>query len=142
MSYCLNRVMLMGNLGSNPELAFAETENPCLKLSLATTDTWRDKNQEKQERTEWHHVEMWGPRAKSLSGFLSKGMRIWIDGSIRSRTVDGQNGTKRRFTDIRARDLIVVEPRRARGEHEVRDAASATSFGSVQTPALDLDVLA
>ena len=142
MSHCLNRVMLMGNLGANPELAFADTENPCLKLSLATTDTWRDKNQEKQERTEWHNVEMWGPRATSLTGFLSKGMRIWIDGSIRSRTVDGQNGTKRRFTDIRARDLIVVESRQARSARELAGAAEGLPFGMAQAPHADLDMIA
>lgn len=115
MSNSLNRVMLMGNLGANPELQFADSTNPCLKLSLATTDVWRDKVRgEEQRHTEWHRVELWGPRARALSTFLSKGMRVLVDGSIRSRTVDGDNGTKRRFTDIRARDLIVVESRRSR----------------------------
>jgi single-strand DNA-binding protein len=114
MSNSLNRVMLMGNLGANPELQFGESQNPCLKLSLATTDVWRDKaGGEEKRHTEWHRVELWGPRARALSGFLSKGMRVLVDGSIRSRTVEADGGMKRRYTDIRARDLIVVEPRRA-----------------------------
>jgi single-strand DNA-binding protein len=138
MSNCLNRVMLMGNIGANPELAFGDTDNPCLKLSLATTDTWRDKNQERHERTEWHNVEMWGPRAKSLSSFLTKGTRVWVDGSIRSRTVEGQGGSKRRYTDIRARDLIVVESRRAREERDLR--RTDLSVMGAGSPASPMDV--
>jgi single-strand DNA-binding protein len=116
MSNSLNRVTLMGNLGSTPELQFAGTDNPCLKLSLATTDVWRDKNQVEQKHTEWHRIELWGPRARALSTILTKGMRVFVDGSIRSRTVEGQGGTPRRFVDIRARDLILVESKRRREE--------------------------
>lgn len=124
MSTSLNRVMLMGNLGAAPQLQFAESENPCMKLSLATSDTWIDKTEGTQKKhTEWHNVEMWGPRARALSGFLSKGMRVLVDGSIRSRTVEGAGGVKRRFTDIRARDLIIVESRRERSDGGGHDDA-------------------
>ena len=123
MGNCLNRVTLMGNLGANPELLFASTDNPCLKLSLATTDVWRDKNQVEQKHTEWHRVEMWGPRARALSSILTKGMRVFVDGSIRSRTVEGQQGASKRFVDIRARDLILVESKRFREEVSGRSGA-------------------
>ncbi|MBM4357432.1 MAG: single-stranded DNA-binding protein [Deltaproteobacteria bacterium] len=124
MSNSLNRVTLMGNLGANPELQFASSENPCLKLSLATTDVWKDRNQVEQKHTEWHRIELWGPRARALSSILTKGMRVFVDGSIRSRTVAGEGGNTRRFVDIRARDLILVEPRRARDGAQASPASS------------------
>ncbi len=106
----MNKVMLMGNLGRDPELLFADSERPCLKMSLATSEKWRDKDQNEKERTEWHSVELWGPRAKALNELLAKGSRIYVEGSIQSRTVE-TNGVKRKFTDIRARDLEILTVR-------------------------------
>ncbi len=127
----MNKVWLIGNLGRDPELRFADSESPCLKLSIATSDTWRDKNDQMQERTEWHNVEMWGPRAKPLSEMLAKGMSVFIDGSIRSRAVDGENGTKRYFWDIRARDLMVLDWRNGA---RPRDAGRASEAGAHASP--------
>ncbi|MSP26799.1 MAG: single-stranded DNA-binding protein [Myxococcales bacterium] len=111
MSNSINRVILVGHVGQDPTLKFADGDNACLKFSLATSDHYRDKNEALQERTEWHNVELWGPRAKPLSQLLVKGTQVMVEGSIRSRTVEGDGGLKRKFTDIRAREVLLLGKR-------------------------------
>jgi single-strand DNA-binding protein len=133
MSNSMNKVQLMGNLGADPELKFADTENPCLKLSLATNEVWRDKNQQVQKRTEWHRVEYWGPSARSVANMLAKGNRVYVEGTIRSRTVDLEGGMKQKHVDIRARDVIIID---------YKDDRKPRSYGSSAEPANDFDAAA
>ncbi len=108
MGNSMNRVILVGHVGAEPVLKFADGDNACVKFSLATTEHYRDRSEELQERTEWHNVELWGPRAKPLSQLIAKGAHVFVEGAIRSRTVDGEAGAKRKFTDIRARDVLLL----------------------------------
>lgn len=107
MAEGLNKVMLLGNLGADPELKMTQSGQAVLKLRLATTETYLDKNQTRQERTEWHSVTMWGKRGEALSKFLTKGERIFVEGSLRTSSYE-KNGEKRYSTEINASNIILA----------------------------------
>src|ERR1700749_2325762 len=106
MAEGLNRVMLLGNLGADPELRVTPGGQAILKLRIATTENYLDKNQTRQERTEWHSVTMWGKRGEALSRFLTKGERIFVEGSIRTSSYE-KDGEKRYRTEIVANNIIL-----------------------------------
>ncbi|HXK19952.1 MAG TPA: single-stranded DNA-binding protein [Polyangiaceae bacterium] len=105
----LNRVLLLGNLGADPELRVTQGGQSVLKLRLATSETYLDKNRVRQERTEWHSVTVWGKRAEALSRFLAKGSRIFVEGNLRTSSWDDQtSGEKRYRTEISALNIILA----------------------------------
>ncbi len=108
MAEGLNRVMLLGNLGADPELRMTGGGQAVLKLRLATTESYQDKDRQRQERTEWHSVVVWGRRAEALSRILSKGSRLFIEGSLRTSSYDDRDGNKRYRTEIVAREIILA----------------------------------
>lgn len=103
----LNRVMLLGNLGADPELRMTSTGQAVLNVRLATTESYLDKNRARQERTEWHTVIVWGKRAEGLSKILRKGDRIFVEGGIRTSTYDDRDGNKRYKTEVVANNVIL-----------------------------------
>jgi len=103
----LNKVILIGNLGRDPELTHTQSGQACLKLSLATSESYADKSGERQEKTEWHRVLVWGKRAEALGKFLAKGRSLCIEGSIEYREWE-QDGVKKYMTQIRARNVILL----------------------------------
>lgn len=103
----LNKVMLLGNLGADPELRSTSGGQAVLKLRLATAESFKDRNNERQERTEWHSVVIWGKRAEALSRFLVKGQRIFIEGGLRTSSYDDKDGVKRYKTEINATNVIL-----------------------------------
>lgn len=107
MAEGLNKVMLLGNLGADPELKMTQGGQAVLKLRLATTETYLDRNQARQERTEWHSVTMWGKRGEALAKFLTKGERIFVEGSLRTSSYE-KNGEKRYSTEINASNIILA----------------------------------
>ena len=107
MAEGLNKVMLLGNLGADPELKMTQGGQSVLKLRLATTETYLDKNQTRQERTEWHSVTLWGKRGEALAKFLTKGERIFVEGSLRTSSYE-KNGEKRYSTEINATNIILA----------------------------------
>lgn len=106
MSDGLNRVMLLGNLGAEPELRTTSGGQAVLKMRLATTETFLDRNRARQERTEWHSVVLWGKRAEALHRFLAKGSRIFVEGALRTSTYDDRDGNKRYRTEVVATNVI------------------------------------
>lgn len=103
----LNRVMLLGNLGADPELRMTSTGQAVLNVRLATTESYLDKNRARQERTEWHTVIVWGKRAEGLSKILRKGDRVFIEGGIRTSSYDDRDGNKRYKTEVVASNVIL-----------------------------------
>src|SRR5689334_25123398 len=103
----LNRVMLFGNLGADPELKMTSGGNAVLKMRLATTESYLDRNRTRQERTEWHNVVVWGKRAEALSKFLAKGSKLLIEGSLRTSSYDDREGNKKYRTEIIANNIIL-----------------------------------
>lgn len=104
----LNRVMLLGNLGADPELRYTQGGQAILKLRLATTETYLDANKVRQERTEWHSVIVWGKRGEGLARVLNKGSRIFVEGGLRTSSYDDKDGNKRYRTEIVANDIILA----------------------------------
>jgi len=115
MAEGLNRVMLLGNLGADPELRTTPGGQAILKLRLATTETYLDRQNVRQERTEWHRVTVWGKRGEALGKFLAKGDRIFVEGRIQTSSYE-KNGEKRYSTDIIANNIILSGGGRNRGE--------------------------
>ena len=107
MAEGLNRVTLFGNLGADPELKMTSGGQAVLKMRLATTESYLDRNRTRQERTEWHNVVVWGKRAEALSKFLSKGSKLLIEGSLRTSSYDDRDGNKRYRTEIIANNIIL-----------------------------------
>jgi len=107
MAEGLNRVMLLGNLGADPELKMTSGGQAVLKLRLATSETYLDRNKVRQERTEWHSVVVWGKRAEALGKFLTKGSRLFIEGGLRTSNYDDKDGNKRYRTEIVASNIIL-----------------------------------
>ncbi len=113
MAEGLNRVMLLGNLGADPELRVTPGGQAVLKLRLATNESYLDKNNVRQERTEWHRVTIWGRRAEALGKILNKGDSLFIEGRLQTSSYE-KNGEKRYSTEVVANNIILSG--RGRGE--------------------------
>jgi single-strand DNA-binding protein len=119
MAEGLNRVMLLGNLGADPELRSTSAGQAILKFRLATSESYVDRNRARQERTEWHNVVVWGKRAEALAKILSKGSRLFVEGSIRSSSYEDRDGNKRYRTEIIATNVVLCG---GRGATPARDS--------------------
>jgi single-strand DNA-binding protein len=109
MAKSINKVILIGRLGKDPELKYTSSGIPFCRFSLATDDVWNDKaSGERQERTEWHNIVAWDRLAEICNQYLTKGRLVYIEGSLQTREWDDQEGNKRKTTDIRARDMVML----------------------------------
>lgn len=96
----LNKVMLIGNLGRDPEIRYMPSGDAIANLNIATTDTWKDKGGEKQDRTEWHRVVMFGKQAEIAGEYLKKGSQIYIEGRLQTRKWTDKSNVERYTTEI------------------------------------------
>ena len=96
----VNRVILVGNLGRDPEIRYTQGGDPIANFSLATNEVWTDKGGQRQERTEWHRVEVFGKAAQVAKDYLSKGRQVYVEGSIRYDEWTDKDGNKRNTTKI------------------------------------------
>jgi single-strand DNA-binding protein len=124
----VNKVILVGNLGANPEMRFTQGGQAVANLRLATTERWTDRNGQKQEQTEWHRVVVWGKQAEICGQYLTKGRQIYVEGRIRTRQWQDQQGQKRFTTEIVAQTVQMLGPRPegAPREDAPREDAGAT----------------
>jgi single-strand DNA-binding protein len=97
----VNKVILIGNVGKDPEIRYMQSGEPIANFSLATNEVWNDKSGQKQERTEWHRVEVFGKTAQVVRDYVTKGKPIYIEGSIRYEEWTDKDGNKRNTTRIR-----------------------------------------
>jgi single-strand DNA-binding protein len=128
MAEGLNRVLLLGNLGADPELRVTAGGQAVLKLRLATTETYLDKSNTRQERTEWHSVTLWGKRGEALAKFLAKGERIFVEGSLRTSSYE-KDGEKRYRTEVIASNVILSGRGKDNAAGEARARGAADDFG-------------
>ena len=112
MAGSVNKVILVGNLGADPEVRHTQDGRPIVNLRLATSESWRDKSSgERKERTEWHTVIMWGKRGEALGKFLTKGSKICAEGRLQTRSWEDKTGNKRYTTEIVATNVILLGSR-------------------------------
>jgi single-strand DNA-binding protein len=101
----VNKVILIGNLGKDPELRFTSNGSAVAKFPIATSEVWNDRDGNKQERTEWHNIIVWGKQGESCGQYLAKGRQVFVEGSIRTRSYDDKTGNKRYVTEIVAQRI-------------------------------------
>jgi single-strand DNA-binding protein len=104
----VNKVILVGNLGRDAELRYTPGGAAVATLNLATTEVWNDRNQQKQEKTEWHRVVVWGKQAESLQEYLTKGKQIYVEGRLQTRQWDDKDGNKKYTTEIKADRITLL----------------------------------
>ena len=111
MARGINKVILIGNLGRDPETRYSQGGNPITSFSVATSENWRDRTSgEQQERTEWHNVVCFGRLAEIAGEYLKKGSKVYIEGSLRTSSWE-QEGQKRYRTEIMAREMQMLDSR-------------------------------
>ena len=111
----LNKVMLIGNLGRDPEVRYMPNGEAVCNFSIATSETWNDRNGQRQERTEWHNITMYRRLAEIAGQYLKKGREVYIEGRIQSRKYTGKDGIERTAYDIIANEMKMVGPREGGG---------------------------
>jgi single-strand DNA-binding protein len=94
----VNKVILVGNLGADPELKYTPSNRPVCNLSIATNEVFKDKGGQRQERTEWHRVTVWGEQAENCSKYLAKGRMVYIEGRLQTRSWDDKTDGKKRYS--------------------------------------------
>ncbi|MGF1467065.1 MAG: single-stranded DNA-binding protein [Sandaracinaceae bacterium] len=104
----LNKVLLIGNLGLDPELRYTQNGTAVLRLRLATTERYMTRGGERQERTEWHTVVFFGNRAEALNKFLGKGQTVYVEGRVQTRSWEDKEGQKRYTTEVVAQQLLFL----------------------------------
>jgi single-strand DNA-binding protein len=134
----VNKVILLGNLGKDPELKYTPSGTAVAKFSLATNDRFKDKEGQWQDRTEWHNVTAWARTAEIAGEYLKKGSKVYIEGSLRTHSWDDkQTGQKKYMTEIMVNDLVLLSGRGESGGESggfSRGAAVAGNNFDQRTP--------
>jgi len=112
----VNKVILVGNLGRDPEVRYTASGTPVANFTMATTERWNDQAGERQERTEWHRIVVWGKQAEIAGEYLRKGRQVYVEGSLQTREWTDRDDNKRQTTEIRAQRFQMLG---SRGDAEV-----------------------
>ncbi|HNJ75594.1 MAG: single-stranded DNA-binding protein [Rhodocyclaceae bacterium] len=132
----VNKVILVGNLGADPETRYLPSGDPVTNLRLATTDSWKDKaSGEKKEATEWHRVVLFRRLAEIAGQYLKKGSQVYIEGRIRTRKWQDKDGQERYTTEIEAEEMKMLGSRQGQGEPSYGGDAPAPSYGGAKPAA-------
>ena len=125
MSRTLNKVMLIGNVGKDPEVNFTPSGVKVTQFRLATSETWKDKDGVVQEHTDWHTIIAWRGLADIVEKLVKRGSRVYVEGKIQSRTFEDREGNKRYITEIVADNLLLLDAKRS--EHPSGNGENETS---------------
>ena len=136
MAGSLNKVQLIGNLGANPELQYLPSGQAVCEIRLATSHTYKDRNDQPQEQTEWHRVKTWGKTAENCSKFLEKGSKIYVEGKLQTRTWDDKDGKKCYMTEVIGFQIIFLSRKAGTGDPPASHtpAPARGSGGSAPAP--------
>ncbi len=137
MAKSVNKVILVGNLGKDPEVKFTPSGTPVAKFSLATNERYKDKGGEWQDRTEWHNIVAWQRLAEIIGEYVKKGSKVYIEGRLQTSSwEDKQSGEKKYRTEIVASDLVLLGGRGegGGGDFEGRSSRGASSSFDQRSP--------
>ncbi len=148
MARSVNKVILVGHLGKDPEVSYLPSGQAMAKFSLATNRRSKDKNGEWKDETDWHNIVVWGKTAEFCSQYITKGRLVYVEGRIQNRTWEDKDGNKRYATDIVGNDVIALGGRgEGGGEPAARPAAAPRAaqpqeddFGPAQPEITDDDI--
>ena len=125
MAGSVNKVILVGNVGKDPEIRRTQDGRPIANINIATSESWRDKNTgERKEKTEWHRIVAWGRTAELCAQYLAKGRTVYVEGRLQTRQWDDKEGNKRYTTEVRAQRVQML------GRADERGAMAPASSGS------------
>ena len=110
----VNKVIIVGNLGSDPDQRHLSSGSTVCDMSVATSERWTDKGGQKQEHTEWHRVQAWGKLAELCAKYLGKGSKVYVEGKLKTRSWEDQEGNKRYTTEVVAREVKFLDGRQQR----------------------------
>jgi single-strand DNA-binding protein len=129
MPKSINKVILVGNVGKDPEVRYSQSGTPVANLSLATNERFKDRNDEWQERTEWHSIVAWQRLAEIIGEYVAKGSKVYIEGKLQTTSwEDRQSGERKYRTQVVARDLVLLDSR-----GNVRNGQGATDHAASET---------
>lgn len=111
MARGVNKVILIGNLGADPEVRYTPSGAAVVNVNLATNESWTDRSGERQERTEWHRLVLWSKQAEIAGQYLRKGSKIYVEGRLQTRAWDDQSGQKRYTTEVVVNDMQMLDGR-------------------------------
>jgi single-strand DNA-binding protein len=131
----VNKVILIGNLGRDPELRYTKNGQAVANFSLATSDNYTNRDGQKEERTEWHRIVAWAKTAELCTQYLSKGRTVYIEGQLRTREWEDKDGNKRQTTEVHAQTVQFLSPRGAGGGGSA--SSGAPRGGDSSGPAAD-----
>jgi single-strand DNA-binding protein len=126
MAGSLNKAILIGRLGKDPEMRFTPSGRAVTNFTMATSDYWMDQNNERQEKTEWHRIVTWGKLAETCAKILSKGKLVYIEGRLQTRAWDDRDGNKRYTTEIVANAMQILSPMDSSESKEYNDAGTVS----------------
>jgi single-strand DNA-binding protein len=131
----VNKVILVGNLGADPEMRYLPSGEAVANIRIATTDTWKDKDGNKQEATEWHRISFFGRQAEVCGQYLKKGSQIYVEGSIRTRKWQDKEGQERYSTEIRGDRMQMLGGRQGMSDAPPRESGGAGAAAGGNRPA-------
>jgi single-strand DNA-binding protein len=125
----VNKVILVGRLGQNPEVRYTPSGSAVANFSVATNEAWTDKSGQKQERTEWHRVVVWGKLAELCNQYLQKGRQCYVEGRLQTREWTDKDGVKKYSTEVQAQTVQFLGSDRAAGSENRSAGASSSNYG-------------
>lgn len=134
----LNKVMIIGRLGQDPELKYTPGGAAVCNFSVATSESWTDKSGQKQEKTEWHRIVVWGKLAELCNQYLGKGRQAFIEGKLQTRSWDDKEGQKRYTTEIMANTVQFLDSKQTASGTTAADKP-ATTTEATNAPAYNLE---
>ncbi len=127
----VNKVILVGRLGTDPEIRYTQQGSAVANFNIATSEAWTDKSGEKQEKTEWHRIVVWGKTAELCSQYLAKGRQIFVEGRLQTRQWEDKDGGKRYTTEIVANTVQFLD----RGQDKTGGAQPSQDFSAPELAA-------
>jgi len=125
----VNKVIVIGNLGRDPELRYTASGQPVTSFTVATNERWNDRDGKPQERTEWHRIVVWGKQAENCANYLQKGRSVYVEGRLQTREWEDKEGQKRQTTEIVAQTVQFLGSRDGGGAGPRSTSTSTTTGG-------------
>jgi len=133
MARAINKVILIGNLGQDPELRYTGNGTAVCNLRLATNESYKDQDGQLVERTEWHSIVAWSRLAEICAEYLRKGSRVYFEGSLQTRSWEDRDGNTRYTTEIKVREMMMLDNRESNGTSEASTAQRSRATEVAET---------